>query len=118
MKFNVFNQDALARVGELHFSRGVIQTPVFMPVGTYGTVKTMTPDELLDLGAEIVLGNTYHLMVRPGEDVISLHKGLHNFMGWQKPILTDSGGFQIWSLSKKLKSMTTLSNLIPLSMVT
>ena len=103
MKFNIFNQDALARVGELHFSRGVIQTPVFMPVGTYGTVKTMTPDELLALGAEIVLGNTYHLMVRPGEDVISHHKGLHNFMGWQKPILTDSGGFQIWSLSKKAK---------------
>ena len=103
MKFNIFNQDALARVGELHFSRGVIQTPVFMPVGTYGTVKTMTPDELLALGAEIVLGNTYHLMVRPGEDVIAHHKGLHNFMGWQKPILTDSGGFQIWSLSKKTK---------------
>ena len=103
MKFNIFNQDALARVGELHFSRGFIQTPVFMPVGTYGTVKTMTPDELLALGAEIVLGNTYHLMVRPGEDVISHHKGLHNFMGWQKPILTDSGGFQIWSLSKKAR---------------
>ena len=103
MKFNILNQDALARVGELHFSKGVIQTPVFMPVGTYGTVKTMTPDELLALGAEIILGNTYHLMVRPGEEVISLHKGLHNFMGWQKPILTDSGGFQIWSLSKKTK---------------
>ena len=103
MKFNIFNQDALARVGELHFSRGVIHTPVFMPVGTYGTVKTMTPDELFTLGAEIILGNTYHLMVRPGEDVISHHKGLHNFMGWQKPILTDSGGFQIWSLSKKTK---------------
>ena len=103
MKFNIFNKDEHARVGELHFSRGVVQTPVFMPVGTYGTVKTMTPDELLDLGAEIVLGNTYHLMVRPGEDVIALHKGLHNFMSWQKPILTDSGGFQIWSLSKKTK---------------
>ena len=103
MKFNILNQDALARVGELHFSRGVIQTPVFMPVGTYGTVKTMTPDELLALGTEIILGNTYHLIVRPGEDVISHHKGLHNFMGWQKPILTDSGGFQIWSLSKKTK---------------
>ena len=103
MKFNIFNEDECARVGELHFSRGIIQTPVFMPVGTYGTVKTMTPDELLDLGAEIVLGNTYHLMVRPGEDVIALHKGLHNFMSWQKPILTDSGGFQIWSLSKKTK---------------
>ena len=103
MKFNILNQDALARVGELHFSKGVIQTPVFMPVGTYGTVKTMTPDELLALGTEIILGNTYHLMVRPGEEVISLHKGLHNFMGWQKPILTDSGGFQIWSLSKKTK---------------
>ena len=103
MKFNIFNEDEYARVGELRFSRGVIQTPVFMPVGTYGTVKTMTPDELLDLGAEIVLGNTYHLMVRPGEDVIALHKGLHNFMSWQKPILTDSGGFQIWSLSKKTK---------------
>ena len=103
MKFNIFNQDEYARVGELCFSRGVIQTPVFMPVGTYGTVKTMTPDELLDLGAEIILGNTYHLFVRPGVDVIALHKGLHNFMGWKKPILTDSGGFQIWSLSKKTK---------------
>ena len=81
MKFNIFNQDALARVGELHFSRGVIQTPVFMPVGTYGTVKTMTPDELLALGAEIVLGNTYHLMVRPGEDVIAHHKRLAQFYG-------------------------------------
>ena len=77
MKFNILHQDTLARLGELHFSRGVIQTPVFMPVGTYGTVKAMSPNELLDLGAEIVLGNTYHLMVRPGEDVIALHKGLH-----------------------------------------
>ena len=65
--------------------------------------KTATPDELLDLGAEIILGNTYHLMIRPGEEIIKAHNGLHKFMGWEKPILTDSGGFQIWSLSKKTK---------------
>ena len=103
MNFEILYQDSMARCGQLLFLRGEIHTPVFMPVGTYGTVKAMTPDELLSLGAEIILGNTYHLMIRPGEEVIALHNGLHKFMGWEKPILSDSGGFQIWSLSKKTK---------------
>ena len=103
MKSKLINQDGLARTTEIEFEKGIIKTPVFMPVGTYGTVKTSTPDELLDLGAEIILGNTYHLMIRPGEEIINAHNGLHKFMGWKKPILTDSGGFQIWSLSKKTK---------------
>ena len=103
MNFEILYQDSMARCGQLSFLRGEIHTPVFMPVGTYGTVKAMTPDELLSLGAEIILGNTYHLMIRPGEEVIALHNGLHKFMGWEKPLLSDSGGFQIWSLSKKTK---------------
>ena len=103
MKFNLIKADHKARLGELHFKKGVIHTPVFMPVGTYGTVKTMTPHELIDIGAEIILGNTYHLMIRPGEKILSLHGGLHEMMSWPKPILTDSGGYQIWSLSKKRK---------------
>jgi queuine tRNA-ribosyltransferase len=103
MNFEILYQDSMARCGQLFFLRGAIHTPVFMPVGTYGTVKAMTPDELLSLGTEIILGNTYHLMIRPGEEVIALHNGLHKFMGWEKPILSDSGGFQIWSLSKKTK---------------
>ncbi len=88
----------LARRGALEFRRGVINTPVFMPVGTYGTVKGIKPEELLELGAEIILGNTFHLMLRPGTDVIKAHGSLHNFMNWNKPILTDSGGFQVFSL--------------------
>jgi queuine tRNA-ribosyltransferase len=101
MKFRLLHEDQAARVGKIEFKRGIINTPIFMPVGTYGTVKTMTPIELMDIGAEIILSNTYHLMIRPGEDIIHSHNGLHNFMAWEKPILTDSGGFQIWSLSKK-----------------
>ena len=96
-------QSGLARRGELTFDRGQVQTPCFMPVGTYGTVKAMSPAEVKDLGAEIILGNTFHLMLRPGTDVISAHGDLHDFMGWDKPILTDSGGFQVFSLAKRRK---------------
>lgn len=98
MKFSLIAHDQKARRGELQFERGTVQTPAFMPVGTYGTVKAMTPDELRDLGAEIVLGNTYHLMLRPGTEVIKRHGDLHDFMNWSGPILTDSGGFQVFSL--------------------
>jgi queuine tRNA-ribosyltransferase len=99
MKFDLLNTDGAARRAKLSFSRGEIQTPIFMPVGTSGTVKAMTPDELEQVGAQIVLGNTFHLMLRPGTDVIQAHGDLHDFMQWHKPILTDSGGFQVWSLA-------------------
>ncbi len=98
MKFELINNNGKARRGKLHFDRGVVETPAFMPVGTYGTVKGMTPDELLDTGAHICLGNTFHLMLRPGTEIIRKHGDLHDFMNWQKPILTDSGGFQVFSL--------------------
>src|ERR1041384_3768904 len=98
MKFELLRQDGRARRGRLVLERGVIETPVFMPVGTYGTVKAMTPEELAGLGAQIVLGNTFHLMLRPGMEVIGAHGGLHRFMHWEAPILTDSGGFQVFSL--------------------
>lgn len=98
MKFNLLSTHGAARRAQLLFKRGSIETPVFMPVGTYGTVKAMTPDELKSIGAEIILGNTFHLMLRPGTDVIEAHGDLHDFMQWDKPILTDSGGFQVWSL--------------------
>lgn len=98
MNFELFNTDGMARRGQLSFARGTVQTPTFMPVGTYGTVKAMTPEELRELGAEIILGNTFHLMLRPGTEIIREHGDLHNFMHWQGPILTDSGGFQVWSL--------------------
>ncbi len=98
MEFEVLNLDGKARRGQLRFARGVVNTPIFMPVGTYGTVKAMTPEELQSLGAEIILGNTFHLMLRPGTEIIQAHGDLHNFMHWQGPILTDSGGFQVWSL--------------------
>jgi len=91
------------RRGEISFPRGTIQTPAFMPVGTYGTVKAMTPEELKELGAEIILGNTFHLMLRPGTEIIQKHGDLHDFMHWDKPILTDSGGFQVFSLAKLRK---------------
>ncbi len=103
MKFSVSATDGLARRGELEFRRGVIQTPAFMPVGTYGTVKSVTPEEVADSGAEILLGNTFHLMLRPGTDVVRKHGGLHEFMHWQGPILTDSGGFQVFSLAAMRK---------------
>ena len=98
MEFKISANDGHARRGELTFDRGTVQTPVFMPVGTYGTVKAMTPEELREVGAEIILGNTFHLMLRPGTEIIQKHGDLHNFMHWQGPILTDSGGFQVWSL--------------------
>ncbi len=103
MTFELQQTDGQARRGEVSFPRGTIQTPAFMPVGTYGTVKAMTPEELEGTGAEIVLGNTFHLFLRPGTDVIEAHGDLHDFMGWQKPILTDSGGFQVFSLGAMRK---------------
>jgi queuine tRNA-ribosyltransferase len=103
MKFDLLATNGAARRGRLHLRRGVVETPVFMPVGTYGTVKAMTPEELTALGAQIVLGNTFHLMLRPGMDVIRAHGGLHQFMHWQAPILTDSGGFQVFSLAELRK---------------
>ncbi|MEK7361842.1 MAG: tRNA guanosine(34) transglycosylase Tgt, partial [Pseudomonadota bacterium] len=98
MKFTVHNTDGHARRGTLTLAHGQVETPVFMPVGTYGTVKAMSPAELHEIGAEIVLGNTFHLWLRPGLEVIAAHAGLHRFMGWDGPILTDSGGFQVFSL--------------------
>ena len=103
MKFEVRQQDGHARHGTLTFRRGVVQTPAFMPVGTYGTVKSVTPEEVAADGAEIILGNTFHLMLRPGTDVVRRHGGLHEFMHWNGPILTDSGGFQVFSLAKMRK---------------
>ena len=98
-RFDRLGGSGRARRGLLTLRRGVVQTPVFMPVGTYGTVKAMTAEELTGLGAEIVLGNTFHLMLRPGTEVIGAHGGLHRFMHWPGPILTDSGGFQVMSLA-------------------
>lgn len=103
MQFSVSATDGDARRGKLSFARGDIQTPAFMPVGTYGTVKGMLPRDIEATGADILLGNTFHLMLRPGTEVVQKHGGLHNFIGWQKPILTDSGGFQVWSLGKLRK---------------
>jgi queuine tRNA-ribosyltransferase len=103
MRFELLTRDGAARRGRLEFPRGTVQTPAFMPVGTYGTVKAMTPEDLEEIGAEIVLGNTFHLYLRPGLDVIAAHQGLHRFMHWQRPILTDSGGFQVWSLAEMRK---------------
>ncbi|HEY5790333.1 MAG TPA: tRNA guanosine(34) transglycosylase Tgt [Gammaproteobacteria bacterium] len=98
MEFSLLAGDGAARRGRLRFPRGSVETPAFMPVGTYGTVKAMLPEELRRLGAEIVLGNTFHLMLRPGVEVIARHGDLHDFMHWDGPILTDSGGFQVFSL--------------------
>lgn len=103
MSFSLKAQDGAARRGEMVFPRGKVQTPAFMPVGTYGTVKGMLPRDLEATGAEICLGNTYHLMLRPGAEVIKAHGSLHGFMHWDKPILTDSGGFQVFSLGKMRK---------------
>ena len=103
MKFKLLAENGLARRGELHFERGVVRTPAFMPVGTYGTVKGMLPRDIHEIDADIILGNTFHLMLRPGTEVVGAHGGLHNFIGWDKPILTDSGGFQVWSLGKLRK---------------
>tara|TARA_Y100000588_G_scaffold391471_1_gene500121 strand:+ start:506 stop:1663 length:1158 start_codon:yes stop_codon:yes gene_type:complete len=103
MSFTLSGQDGLARRGELDFPRGKVQTPAFMPVGTYGTVKGMLPRDIHEIGAEIILGNTFHLMLRPGTEVVKAHGDLHDFIGWEGPILTDSGGFQVWSLGKLRK---------------
>ncbi len=99
MNFDVHAVDGAARCGTLTFRRGTVKTPAFMPVGTYGTIKSVTPEEVASDGTEIILGNTFHLMLRPGTAVIRKHGGLHEFMNWHNPILTDSGGFQVFSLA-------------------
>jgi queuine tRNA-ribosyltransferase len=103
IEFELLQTEGAARRGRLTLDRGAIETPAFMPVGTYGTVKAMTPEELAGVGAQIILGNTFHLMLRPGTAVIEAHGGLHGFMHWQRPILTDSGGFQVFSLAELRK---------------
>ena len=103
LSFDLLATEGLARRGRLTLNHGVVETPVFMPVGTYGTVKGVLPQSLHDMGAQIILGNTFHLWLRPGVDVIAQFKGLHGFEGWRKPILTDSGGFQVWSLGEMRK---------------
>ena len=103
MHFELLTTDGSARRGRLTLAHGVVETPVFMPVGTYGTVKAMTPAMLADIGAQICLGNTFHLWLRPGTEVIKKHGDLHDFMQWQGPILTDSGGFQVFSLAHRRK---------------
>ena len=103
MDFRVECTDGAARCGQLSLRRGTVATPAFMPVGTYGTVKSVTPDEVAAIGADIILGNTFHLMLRPGTDVVRNHGGLHEFMNWHGPILTDSGGFQVFSLAAMRK---------------
>ena len=103
LKFSVTHTDGGARRGTLELNHGTVQTPVFQPVGTYGSVKAMSPVELTDIGADIILGNTFHLWLRPGLEVIEQFGGLHQFMGWDKPILTDSGGFQVFSLADMRK---------------
>ena len=103
MKFTLKNTNNKARRGAMTFARGVVQTPAFMPVGTYGTVKAMTPEEVCGIGAQIILANTFHLSITPGTQVIEAHGDLHNFIHWQGPILTDSGGFQVFSLGDMRK---------------
>ena len=103
LRFSVSSTDGLARRGSLQFPRGEAQTPVFMPVGTYGSVKGLNPQQINESGAEIILSNTFHLMLRPGTEVINRHGDLHQFIGWDKPILTDSGGFQVFSLGDMRK---------------
>jgi queuine tRNA-ribosyltransferase len=103
MKFELLTTDGAARRGRMTLTHGVVETPVFMPVGTYGAVKSMTTEELQESGSQIILGNTFHLMLRPGTEVIKQHGGLHEFMHWPGPILTDSGGFQVFSLAEGRK---------------
>ena len=103
MQFEVDSTDGRARRGRLKFPRGVVETPAFMPVGTYGTVKGMLPRDIEEIGAQIILGNTFHLMLRPGTEVVKAHGDLHDFIQWKGPILTDSGGFQVFSLGKMRK---------------
>ena len=103
MKYELLKTDGKARRGRLTLEHGVVETPIFMPVGTYGTVKAMSPLELKEIDAQIILGNTFHLWLRPGMPIIEQFGGLHQFMGWDKPILTDSGGFQVFSLGQMRK---------------
>lgn len=103
LQFTLTHTDGVARRGRLEFPRGSVQTPAFMPVGTYGSVKAMTPRDLREVGAEMILGNTFHLFLRPGLEVIGAHGGLHRFNNWDGPILTDSGGFQVFSLAQRRK---------------
>ena len=103
MTFDLLKSEGAARRGRLSFARGSIETPAFMPVGTYGSVKAMLPRDIEAIGAEIILGNTFHLMLRPGANVVKTLGGLHDFIGWQRPILTDSGGFQVFSLGELRK---------------
>ena len=98
--FEIFSQNTKARLGKINTSRGVIDTPALMPVGTLATVKGIFVDDLINTGTQIILRNTYHLLIRPGAEVIEKFNGIHDFMNWKKPVLTDSGGFQIMSLSK------------------
>ncbi|MGH8679817.1 MAG: tRNA guanosine(34) transglycosylase Tgt, partial [Burkholderiales bacterium] len=100
MRFELSAHDGAARSGRLMLSHGIVETPAFMPVGTYAAVKAMNPAQLESLGAQIVLGNAFHLWLRPGLEVIAAHGGLHRFMGWHRPILTDSGGYQVFSLGE------------------
>ncbi|MBW0454220.1 MAG: tRNA guanosine(34) transglycosylase Tgt [Candidatus Kinetoplastibacterium crithidii] len=102
-EFKIIKNDKMARTGYLRLKHGIVQTPIFMPVGTYASVKSILPYELKSIGTQIILSNTFHLWLRPGIDIINSHDGLHNFMQWNKPILTDSGGFQVFSLSKNRK---------------
>src|SRR5437764_6523200 len=101
--FEILHADGAARAGRMHTSHGIVETPVFMPVGTQATVKGLTPQQVADAGAQIILGNTYHLTLRPGDELIAHMGGLHRFMNWHGPILTDSGGFQVYSLAQSRK---------------
>jgi queuine tRNA-ribosyltransferase len=101
--FTLTHIDGAARRGILHTAHGAIETPAFMPVGTQGAVKALTPRDLNDVGAAVILGNTYHLMLRPGDELVARRGGLHKFIGWDKPILTDSGGYQVFSLAERRK---------------
>src|SRR6218665_3990918 len=103
LKFDLLKTEGRARRGQMTLNHGVVQTPIFMPVCTYGTVKGVMPRSLEEMGAQIILGNTFHLWLRPGMDIIKQFGGLHRFESWNKPILTDSGGFQVWSLGEMRK---------------
>ncbi len=111
MKFELLNKKEKIRWGRIHTRKGIIETPVFMPVGTQGTVKAMNTPEMERIGAQIILGNTYHLYLRPGTEILDTFGGLHNFMRWDKPILTDSGGYQVFSLGSKLQNCNIMENL-------
>src|SRR5258708_22316981 len=99
LRFELLSTDGPPRRGRLHTSHGIVETPIFMPVGTQATVKGLTPDQVAAGGAQIILGNTYHLTLRPGDELIAEMGGLHRFMNWSRPILTDSGGYQVFSLA-------------------